>query len=219
MVNTRAVFVGEIGITPFVPLVRGKLKGEIAMDAISAIKTRRSVRKFKQEKISIEILKDLINCAHLAPSAANSQPLEYIVVSDSLKCEEIFQTTKWAGYISDGTPKQGEKPTAFIVVLINNSRVNKWGAARDVGAAVQNILVAANAQNIGTCWIASADIDKVREILKIESLYSIDSLIALGYKAQDSVAEQSDTEVKYWLDEKLTMHVPKRPVDKVMKVV
>jgi len=190
------------------------------MNTIEAIKTRRSVRKFKQQEIPDNDLIDLIDCAHLAPSAANKQPLEYIIIKNSEIREQIFQTTKWAGYIAPkGTPVEGEKPTAFIVVLTDNDRMSQWKATRDAGAAIENILIAGQAKGIASCWIISADMEKVREILKIDAKYSVDSLIALGYPAEKSVVCEMDNEVKYWKDDKGLMHVPKRPLKDIYTII
>jgi nitroreductase len=189
------------------------------MDFINIIKTRRSIRKFKQDELPIQDLKELIDCARLAPSAANVQPLEYAIITNKDKKEEIFQTTRWAGYIQNGTPQEQEKPTAFIAIIIDNEKVSQWGAVRDIGASAENIMLAAHAKNIGTCWIASADMEKVKTVLNLEEKYTVDSLIALGYPAEESCIENDDEKVKYWKDESDKMHVPKRKLESILKIV
>ncbi len=67
---------------------------------------RRTIRRFKQKRIGKAILLDCLNAARLAPSAANLQPLEYILITKSLNLNKIFNCTNWAGYLKDGSPKE-----------------------------------------------------------------------------------------------------------------
>jgi nitroreductase len=186
------------------------------MDIREIIKQRRTIRKFKQDPIPQEILRDLVDCARLAPSASNMQPLEYIVVSQKEICDKVFENLSWAGYIApNGTPKEGERPTAYIVILINKSRATKW-IGHDIGAAFENILLGAWGLGIGSCVIASVNRKNIREILNIPFEYEIDTVIALGYKAHESFAEDNDDTVRYYLDENGNYHVPKRPLEKII---
>ncbi|KUK82915.1 MAG: Nitroreductase [Petrotoga mobilis] len=186
------------------------------MDLIEIIKQRRSIRKFKQETIDDEILKDLVDCARLAPCASNKQPLEFIIVKDKEICNKVFENLSWAAYISPkGTPKEGEKPTAYIIILVNKHRATKW-IGHDVGAAFENILLAAWSKGIGGCPIVSINRENLGEILKVPQDYEINTVVALGYKGHESFAEDNDDTVKYHMDEKDNFHVPKRPLEKVI---
>lgn len=122
------------------------------MDIRDVIKQRRTIRKFRQDPIDDNILRDLVDCARLAPSGSNRQPLEFIVVKDKEMCAKVFENTGWADYIAPrGTPKEGERPTAYIVILINKERSSKW-VDIDVGTAFENILLAVGARNRGMCY-------------------------------------------------------------------
>ena len=77
------------------------------MNVYESILSRRSIRRFKQKEISLDILKKIVNSARLAPSAANLQPLEYLVITDKNLCSKIFETIGWAGYIK---PKWTPEP-------------------------------------------------------------------------------------------------------------
>ncbi|RKY54433.1 MAG: nitroreductase, partial [Candidatus Neomarinimicrobiota bacterium] len=86
------------------------------------IDSRRTIRQFKQNPIPLEDLLRCIKSAGLAPSAANLQPLEYLLINDSEKVETIFPLLKWAGYIApNGDPEKGRRPTAYLIVLVNKS--------------------------------------------------------------------------------------------------
>ena len=129
--------------------------------------SRRSIRQFKPEPVSRDILEKIVNTARLAPSAANLQPLEFVVVDEEELRKQLFTCLKWAAYIApEGNPKPGQEPAAYIVVLVN-SQVRDKGYERDVGAAVENMILTAWEEGIGSCWIVSAERNKIQEMLKI----------------------------------------------------
>lgn len=187
------------------------------MEIDEAIRKRRSIRKFKQKEIGINILKELIDYARVAPSAANVQPLEYYIVTDDSLKSEVFDNLKWAGYIApEGDPKDKERPVAYIIVLVNKNK-KKFPTRRDVGAAVENVLLAAINKNIGSCWLGAIDRKNLTSILELPSKYKIDSVIALGYPKEEAVVEKSKNgDIKYWKDEQGILHVPKRSLDEVI---
>ena len=189
------------------------------MSAYTSILNRRTIRKFTQQPIEQEKLVKMINAARLAPSGANLQPLKYLVVTDTNLLEDVFQTTKWAAYIAPhGTPKKGEKPTAYIVVLVDTAI--RRDADNDASAAIENILLTAEDEEIGTCWIGSVDKKKLAELLKIPQELAIHSVVAMGYKAQESEAvDMEDGDVKYYMDEHGAIHVPKRKFSDVVRFI
>ena len=188
------------------------------MDVLEAIKSRRTIRRFDEKKrISLDILKTLINAGRLAPSAANLQPWEFIVVNDRAKCEEIFPYLKWAGYLApEGTPGKGEHPVSYIV-LVANIKINQ-NFQHDFGAAAQNIMLAAYNIGIGSCWMGAIDRDQIREILNVSEQYQIDTLVALGYPKEKSVMEEAKDSIKYYKDKNKNLHVPKRPLKKIVHI-
>lgn len=186
------------------------------MQMMDIIKGRRTIRKYKQERIDPVILKDLIDGARLAPSASNRQPLEYLIIDDPEKLDKVFQTLSWAGYIRpEGNPQEGEKPVAYIIVLINKE-VGAPNPHKDSGAAIQNILLGAYSYGIGTCWLGSVNRKQLRENLSIPEKYDIDDVVALGYPAEKSVWEDEAGSIKYYKDENKIMHVPKRKLDDIL---
>ena len=186
------------------------------MDVYKAILNRRSIRRYQQKPIDDEILEKLINAARLAPSAANLQPCEYIVVNDKSVVELIFPCLKWAGYIAPaGNPPEGEQPVAYIIVLLNRTWRKEAGEV-DAAAAIENILLTALEEGISSCWIVSVDKPKVREILSIPDYCELDSVITLGYPNEKSVVEDLTDSVKYWKDDTGLFHVPKRKLESIL---
>jgi nitroreductase len=178
--------------------------------------SRRSIRQFKPDPVSRDILEELVNSARLAPSGANLQPLEFVVVDDEELRKKLFPCLRWAAYIApEGNPKPGYEPTAYVVILVN-ADVRKSGFERDVGAAVENMILTAWEERIGSCWIANADTNRIQKMLKIPENYKVDSVLALGYPDEDPIIEEMKGSVKYWKDSKGRLHVPKRRLDDVL---
>jgi len=78
---------------------------------------RRSIRRFQQKRIPFALLKRIVNAGRLAPSAANLQPCEHIIVNHPTLLEKVFSTLKWAGYIAPaGNPPEGKNqpPTLYF---------------------------------------------------------------------------------------------------------
>ena len=185
------------------------------MEVYKTIIRRRSIRRFKQKPISLDILKKLVNAARLAPSAANLQPLKYIVIYDKNICDKIFKTIKWAGYLKPAWfPGEEEKPPAYIVIL--NTQIDNPYYTRDMGLAAANIILTAEEEGIGSCILYNIDRDTIRDILDIPEDYQIDSMIALGYKAEEVILEESRDKVEYWRDRNDILHVPKKPLDDII---
>jgi nitroreductase len=186
------------------------------MIVYETILKRRTIRKFKQDAIENDILEKLINAARYAPSGANLQPIKYKIVNESDEAEKIFQNLKWAAYIApEGTPKEGEKPVAYIVILID-TEIRTSGYELDVGAAAQSIFLAALEEEIGTCWVCSVNKNEVRSILKIPERFIINSVIALGYPAESPVTEEEDGSIKYYKDAEGILRVPKRKLKDII---
>lgn len=185
------------------------------MNLYELILSRRSIRQFKPEAVAEDTLRKIVNGARLAPSGANLQPLEYIVVDREDLREKIFSCLRWAAYIApEGNPKPGHEPRAYVVILVNK-RVSDKGYEHDAGAAVENMILLAWEYGIGSCWLASVEREKVKEILEIPENYIIDSVLALGYPAEEPIMEDMKDSIKYWKDRTGRLHVPKRKLEDV----
>ena len=182
------------------------------------IKRNRSYRRFHENHVvDTKMLAELIECARLAPSGRNLQPLRYILINDPMKNALVFSRLKWAGYLPEwGGPKEGERPSAYIIML-GDTTVSK-GFDTDIGIAAQTILLAAVEKDLGGCMIASAERDKLRVDLAIPERYDICLVIALGKPKELVVVEEIKPEdsIKYWREDNGTHHVPKRKLDDII---
>jgi nitroreductase len=177
----------------------------------------RSYRRFHQkEKINPNFLKDLVNLARLTPSAANLQPLKFMISAEEEKNALIFPCLKWAAYLEGwGGPEEGERPSAYIVVLQDTSIAKNPGC--DHGLAAQTIMLGAVAAEYGGCVIASIDKEQLRRILSLDGRMEILLVLALGRPKERVVLENiTDGNVRYWRDKNNVHHVPKRPLDEVL---
>ncbi|MEI6846138.1 MAG: nitroreductase family protein [Candidatus Firestonebacteria bacterium] len=186
------------------------------MSTYETILQRRTIRKFKQTQVPDAALEKLVNAARVSPSAGNIQPLQYIIVRDPELREALFKYLKWAAYLtSGGVPKPEERPTAYIIIILNNS-TGSVNTSYDLGAAAMALLLAAWEEDIGGCWIRACDKVSIKKLLGVLGSFEVDSVIALGYKDELPVMEESDTEIKYWKDENGVLHVPKKHTDSLI---
>ncbi|HEX9973263.1 MAG TPA: nitroreductase family protein [bacterium] len=186
------------------------------MNVYDLILKRRTIRRFKQQPIAEPILKKFVNAGRLAPSGANLQPLEFIVVNDPELVEQIFPAVKWAGYIAPaGDPPEGARPVAYILVLINTAIKPKHGEV-DAAAAIENMILAALDEGIGSCWMGAIDREQLRVMLSIPPKYDIDSVLSLGYPDESPVIKDMENSIRYWKDEKGVLHVPKRKLEDII---
>ena len=184
------------------------------MDVIEFIKSRRTIRKFKQIPLSCEQIEKYIDVARVAPTAANMQPLKYVAVQTESMAKKVFPLLKWAGYLPDYTPKKDERPVAYIVVCVDKS-IRPNGAELDVGAAVENIILAALSDDVGSCWIGSVDREKMAKLLDITEPLAISCVLALGYPKESPKEVEIGEGIKYYLDGE-TLCVPKRAIKEVL---
>ena len=186
------------------------------MSVYDLIRTRRTIRQFKQTPIPEDLLERMVDAARLAPSASNMQPLEYVVVQNKDVTERIFPCLKWAAYIApDGNPGPGREPVAYIVTIVNTAvraKAFEW----DAGASIEHMILTALEEGVGSCWLLSVDKAKIREILHIPESHKLDSVLALGYPAEDPVSEDLVDSVRYWKDASGRLHVPKRKVGSII---
>ena len=188
------------------------------MSVYTIIQKRRSIRRFKQRTVSYKTLIRLIKAARLAPSAANLQAWEFIIVNKKLLVDKIFPHLKWAGYLGDkGAPEEGRRPTAYIVVLISKHKCKfpKYAQA-DLGAAIENILLAATETGLGSCWLGAIDRKAIAKILSIPPRTIVEYVIALGCPDEKSKVEPMKENIRYYKDRKGTMHVPKRRFSQIL---
>lgn len=145
------------------------------MDALTAIKSRRSRRKFTDDPIDQNVLKDLVDCGRLAPSGHNKQGRYFLVLTEQEKINGISELTIYGKFMVD-------KVHACILVFCDEQ--DALTLVEDGSAATENILIAATAHGLASCWIAGHGMPyahAVEQSLGAPSTYRLVSIIALGY--------------------------------------
>ena len=127
----------------------------------------RSYRRFYQEvAIEHETLRELVDLARLSASGANRQPLKYILSCDPEKNGLIFPHLTWAAYLKDWPgPSEGERPSAYIIILGDTKISQAFGC--DHGIAAQSILLGAREKGLGGCMHGSVRRDELSKALEI----------------------------------------------------
>jgi nitroreductase len=175
----------------------------------------RSTRRFDESfRISRETLRELVDLARLSASAANRQPLKYILSWEPEKNARIFPHLAWAGYLTGwGGSAEGERPAAYVLILGDNTISEKIDC--DHGIAAQSILLGAVERGLGGCIIASMQRVALAAALGIPDRYTLKLTIALGKPAEQVVIEPlgADGDIRYWRSEDGIHHVPKRALD------
>ena len=178
----------------------------------------RTRRRFHQEvTIERETLRELVDLARLSASAANRQPLKYILSCEPQKNALIFQCLGWAGALKDWPgPSEGERPSAYIIMLGDTEIAKSFFC--DHGIAAQSILLGATERGLGGCMHASVKRDELSKALGIPPRYEILLVLSLGKPKEKVVLETLEPggDFKYWRDSDSVHHVPKRPLDDII---
>lgn len=182
------------------------------------IKQNRSCRRYYEDyEIDKATLKDLVNLARLSASAANLQPLKYILSCSVEKNEQIFSCLAWAAYLNDWSgPEAGERPSAYIIILGDTNITKDFGC--DHGIASQSILLAAREKGLAGCMIGMIKRTKLRNILNIQEHFEILLVLAIGKPKEKITIEtvEDDDNIKYWRDNDRIHHVPKRKLEDII---
>ena len=136
---------------------------------VNIIFERRSIRRYRKDPVPEDVLRNILEAGRLAPSADNAQPWHFIVVTDS-KSKEALSKGRWNRFIRDSA----------VTVVGCGYIQNQWSTV-DVTIALENMVLAAEAQGVGSCWIGDFQERKVKDLLGIPDSLKIVALISFGY--------------------------------------
>ena len=158
------------------------------MDALEAIRLRRSVRKLTPERLPREHLESIVDAGRLAATGYNRQPWEFIVVTERAIIEKISIVTRWMA-----------KAGAIIVVVMDPSS-EFW--LEDGSAAIQNMLIAATALGYGSCWVQGEALrldEQLKGILGIPEELRLLALVPVGVAVEWPTRDKKTLEeVTHW---------------------
>ncbi|WP_040214176.1 nitroreductase family protein [Clostridium polynesiense] len=147
------------------------------MDVLSAIKERRSIRKFSSKPVEKEKLNKVLEAGRLAPSARNTQPWRFIVVDDKELIQRLY-------HASQDQHQVLEAPIALVVCTEGLNRTMMCGQPShtvDASIALSFMMLEAQEQGLGTCWLGMFDPNMVRAILDIPEDVMVMAITPLGY--------------------------------------
>ena len=151
-------------------------------EAIRVIKNRRSIREFGSQPVSEEIIRDILDCARLAPTAINLQPWLFGAITDLDLKRQLADLTDHGKFI---------KNCAVCFAVFADSTHKYF--LEDGCAATENILLACTAHGIGSCWVAGHKkgyAEDVRKLLNVPTPLTLISLIAAGYTQQNPLPKK-----------------------------
>ena len=163
------------------------------MDAIEALKLRRSIREYKDKTIPKDILEKIVEAARFAPTARNVQPWEFIVITKPETLKKIAELAENGRFVAEAR--------ACIAIFCSDTKYY----LEDGCAATENLLLAATAQGIASCWVAGDKkpyCSQISNLLNAPAALKLVSLIALGYptseKAFRTIDKRSLSDVIHW---------------------
>jgi nitroreductase len=149
------------------------------MEVLEAIKSRRSVRKYKSVPIPEDKVQKVMSAARHAPSAANMQPWKFIIVMDEDAKKRLSQACS-------GMPWVAHSPVVIVAIANMDAALSMIGgymnsAPVDVAIALDHISLAAVSEGLGTCWIGAFKEEKVLDALSVPTGNRIVALMTMGY--------------------------------------
>ena len=149
------------------------------MKCIEQILSRRSIRKFKNEPVSEEVFNSILEAGRLSPSATNMQPWHFVIARDQ-KAKEAFSFGGFNKFTGDA---------AFIILgLYKPSEVIiEQLSLMDVTIALQNMVVAAWVQGVGSCWMGAFDENLLKNTLNLPADSRIVGAIAFGIPDENPI--------------------------------
>ncbi len=162
------------------------------MQTQTAIESRHSARDFSNRSIPPDLIEKIVDAARLAPTARNTQPWEFVVITEKTTLLNLGNLTADNGKFISASP-------CCIAVFCKDSKYY----LEDGCAATENILIAATDLGLASCWVAGDKkpyCDKVKELLKVPLEFKLVSLVALGYsgKTIQMPSKRPLKEVLHW---------------------
>ena len=184
------------------------------MNTFDAMAARRSIRKFRPEPVSADCLREIVEVSRLYPSGGNLQPIRFALATDRELTDAIFADLRWAMYLPDYELAPTERPTAYVILLRDDTIRKKCDY--DAGAASTMVMIAAVEKGLATCPIANFTATNLSSLLKLPAHLQPELVIAVGYPDQESrVVPMGDT-IRYTMDEAGTFLVPKWSTEEVL---
>ena len=151
------------------------------MDAITCLKSRRSIRSFTTADVDAAIVTDMLECARLAPTAMNRQPWSFVVVRDAATRHRMVEIAGHAEFLRTA-------PVAIAVCL------DDWDYWKEDGSATtMALLLAAHAHGLGACWVSMEPhpyAPAIKALLRVADTQHLLAVVAIGYPVETPSPEK-----------------------------
>lgn len=149
------------------------------MEFHEVIRTRRSVRAYKSDPIPYETVEKVMEAARIAPSGSNRQPWKFIIIEDDELKKRLVKACGNQKFI-------GEAPVVVVacgykIPYNRGGYMGDMGMVMDVSIAFTQLMLAAWAEGLGTCWIGLFDNDEIKKMLNIPLEVNVVAVTPLGY--------------------------------------
>jgi len=150
----------------------------LVLEIFKAIRTRRSIRKYRPDSVPDDLIEKVIDAARWAPSSHDRQPWEFIIVKNRYTIEKLAKTHEYSSFMVD---------TPLVIAVCVDQHKSPSLFIQDGSAAIQNLLLAAHAIGLGTCWIAIHNLNfpksetYVQKLLSIPENIRVIALISIGW--------------------------------------
>ena len=154
------------------------------METIDCIKTRRSVRQFKDTPVPQDLIDEILDCGVHAPSGCNTQPWSFVIVKDKDTLESLSKITKYCSFVK-------QAPVCIVACMTHEAIDLTPSAYLSVACAVENMLLCIEDKGLGSCWLYVKDFDdpepekKARKILNIPEDVEVICMLPIGYPDQE----------------------------------
>lgn len=163
---------------------------------LDILSKRRSVRSFTKDKLSKEEVKNLIKAVLLSPSSRNFNPWEFLFIDDPVLLDKLsYSKEHGSAFLKDAS--------LGIVVIADPNKSDVWIEDTAITSIILHLM--AESMKLGSCWIqirkrmhnsSQTAEDYIKEVLSIPEKYHVESIIAVGYPAEEKLPH-NEAELKY----------------------
>lgn len=151
------------------------------MDVFDCIRTRRSIRKYKQKDVPWDNIVEVLQAGKYAPFAGNILPCKFVVVKNEAKRISIAEACLQQHWMQDAP--------VHIVVVAEPEKIERFYGTRGtrlymvqgIAAAVENMLLTAHSLGLGSCWVGAFDEDEIRRLCNLPEHVDVHAIVTIGY--------------------------------------
>ena len=157
-------------------------------DVLDVLKSRRSIRKYKDQPVEEEKIQKCLEAARWAPSASNKQPWEFLIVTEKDVRKKLSEIHPYARFVA-------ESPVVFIP--LTNPEIHQKYHMSDTALATMQYMIEAHSLNLGTCWagvIESSIEPEIKKLLNVPEHLNVLGLVATGYADEEPTRTRKELE-------------------------